>query len=296
MSPTGLFIPSRGAGSVWGDIGGTFYQFNTNSESRRIHSRSGLTPGSAFFACRGMDPSGPAHSGPDFFDKVAQIQSPLDREVFTTRMNYDITDRVTFSADVLFANTKADELVNQGGFQTFAFGGDQWLILTMPADHPLLSQQARDLFAANGDDGVHAASVQQRHHRLLERPRAVPLARDRGSRGRLRHQSDRNFVWSITATHGESDGYTSFEGIVDDRFLSAIEVRQLTDRCEDVRLYLILDLTRHARRPVPPTTESGSYLAGSARRFGYAFSLTWATLSAKTVYQAALGNMTGTTG
>ena len=214
IDPGAFTIPSFGIGAMQD---GNFWQFDTNSNLVPFTPGTDY-PGSAFFALGG--------SGPDFFDNVAQIQSPLEREVFTTRMNYDITERVTFAADVLFANTWADELVNQGGFQTWVFGGTS-NVPYFPSDHPFLHNEAQQLLQGMGAPGFYVHrfnndiidSSNEREQFLWHATAGLEGDFDLG---------DRNFAWSISATHGESDGDTRSEGIIDDRFLSAIDVRQLT--------------------------------------------------------------------
>lgn len=264
---TGAFIiPSLGIGAL---PDGNFYQFNGNSELVQ-YTPGAACPGSAFFACGG--------DGDDFFDNVAQIQSPLDREVFTARMNYDVMDRVTFSADVLFANTYADELVNQGGFQTFAFGGTSGALL-FPADHPLLSQQAQDLLA-NQPVPVTEFYIHRFNNDIIdssnEREQFLWHA-TAGFEGDF-DVGNRNFSWSIAATHGQSDGFTSSEGIIDDRFLNALNVRQLS----------AADLAAVDADPGAAEqailAESGTASAGVG------------DIVCESVYQVALGNLAGTSG
>ncbi|MDH3441414.1 MAG: TonB-dependent receptor, partial [Gammaproteobacteria bacterium] len=259
-------IPSLGIGAM---SDGNFYQFDTNSNLVPYTPGTDY-PGSAFFALGG--------SGPDFFDNVAQIQSPLTREVFTTRMNYDITDRVTFSADVLFADTWADELVNQGGFQTWVFGGTS-NVPEFPIDHPFLDPAAQALLA--GLPGGEQTFFLHRFNNDIidssnERQQFLWHA-TAGLEGDF-DVGDRNFVWSVSATHGESDGFTKSEGIIDDRFLSAIDVRRLTaadlaavDADPDAAEQTILGF-------------SGTPGAGVG------------DIVCESVYQAALGNVTGTSG
>ena len=63
--------------------------------------------------------------GIDFFDHVSQIRSPLTRFNTYASFNYDFSDELRFDSDFVYANTKASELVNQGGFQTGFFVGHQ---------------------------------------------------------------------------------------------------------------------------------------------------------------------------
>jgi len=264
IDPNAFTIPSFGIGAMQD---GNFYQFDTNSNL--VPYTPGVDyPGSAFFALGG--------DGPDFFDNVAQIQSPLNRDVFSTRMNYDLTDRVTFSADVLFANTWADELVNQGGFQTWVFGGTSGALL-FPADHPFLAPAAQQLLSDIGATEFYLHrfnndiidSSNEREQYLWHATAGVEGDFDVG---------DRNFVWSIYASHGESDGHTKYEGIIDDRFLSAIDVRRLT----------AADLAAVDADPNSAEQAILSFSGTSSAGVG--------DLICENVYQAALGNYTGTSG
>lgn len=274
---TGAFIiPSLGIGAL---PDGNFYQFDGNSNLQQ-YTPGTACPGSAFFACGG--------DGDDFFDNVAQIQSPLNREVFTARMNYDITDRVTFTADTLFANSEATELFNQGGFQTFAFGGTSSALL-FPADHPFLSQQAQDLLTTNGvsqfflhrfnNDIIDSSNFREQF--LWNATAALEGDFDVG---------DRNFVWSISATHGQTDGDTQSEGIFDDRFLSAINVRRLT--AAD-----FTDGLNDNGTPFDPTDDIITPIT-EADLLGFSGTSTAGVgdIVCEAVYQAALGNVTGTSG
>ena len=265
---TGAFIiPSFGIGAL---PDGNFYQFNGNSDLVQ-YTPGAPCPGSAFFACGG--------DGDDFFDNVAQIQSPLNREVFTARMNYDITDRVTFSADVLFANTWADELVNQGGFQTFAFSGTSAALL-FPADHPFLSQQAQDLLANQPGGPVTEFYIHRFNNDIIDssnKREQYLWHATAGLEGDF-DVGDRNFVWSVYGSHGESDGYTNYEGIVDGRFLSAIDVRELT----------AADLAAVDADPNAAEQALLSFSGTPSAGVG--------DLVCENVYQAALGNYTGVSG
>ena len=281
--PIGLFIPSFGAGSIWGDLAdGVFYQFDGNSNL--VPFRPGFAcPGSAFFACRGSSPTDPDHDGPDFFDNVAQIQSPLEREVFTARMNYDLTDQVTFSADILFADTWADELVNQGGFQTFAFGGTSGA-LTFQADNPFLPQQARDVLAANGltsfvlhrfnNDIIDSSN--ERKQFLWHGTAALEGDFD---------VNERNFWWEISASHGESNGQTKRDGIIDGRFLSAIDVIRLT----------AADFVDDNGTPLDPTDDTTISEQDILALSGTA-SAAVGDIVCRSVVEAAFGRITGLSG
>jgi len=275
---TGAFIiPSLGIGAL---PDGNFYQFDGDS-NLQLYTPGSACPGSAFFACGG--------DGDDFFDDVAQIQSPLQREVFTAAMNYDLTDRVTFRSDVLFAKSWGDELVNQGGFQTFAFSGTSGALL-FQADNPFLSQQAQDLLANQptpvtefyihrfNNDIIDSSNERQQH--LWQATAALEGDFDVG---------DRNFVWSVSAAHGETDSITKSEGIIDDRFLSAIDVRRLT----------AADFTQvdDNGTPADPTDDIITTISEQdILAYSGTSSAQVGDIVCESVYQAALGNVSGTSG
>ena len=213
-SPSGSFIGSFGVGRF---PDGNFYQFDSNSNL--VGFTPGVPgPGSAFFALGG--------DGPDFFDEVEQLQSPLDRGVFTGQFNYDLTNNVRFSSDFLFSDSNATELTNQGGFQTFAFGGTSGA-LVFGADHPFLPQQARDIFAQNG---IGAFTLHRFNNDIIDssNDRDQQLWRWTGGFEGDFFVGNRRFNWEAFAVHGESDIETESEGLIDGRFLNAIDVRQLT--------------------------------------------------------------------
>ena len=207
-------IPSFGIGAF---PDGNFYQFDRNSNLIPF-TPGDANPGSFFFAGGG--------DGPDFFDNVSQIQSPLERKVFTTRVNYDITNQVTFSADVLFANSEAKELVNQGGFQTYAFSGTS-AQLVFDNTNPFLPQQALDVLSANG---LTTFTLGRFNNDIIDssnKREQFTWHATAGLEGDF-EAGERGFTWSISATHGESDAETANEGIIDGRFLNAIDAIQLT--------------------------------------------------------------------
>ena len=197
---------------------GNFYQFDPNSNLVPFTPGEPF-PGSAFFALGG--------DGPDFFDQVEQLQSPLDRGVFTGQFNYDLTPNVRFSSDFLFSVSDAVELSNQGGFQTFAFGGTSGAIL-FDADNPFLPQQAQDVLAANGIDQFYL----HRFNNDIIDPRDFrdqQLWRWTGGFEGDFFIGEKRFNWEAYAVHGETDAETQGEGIIDGRFLNAIDARRLTE-------------------------------------------------------------------
>ncbi len=218
VSPGTLTIPSIGLGSL---ADGNFYEFNPDGTLGTCVP--GVSPGasSLFFAQGGT-------CGIDFFDSVAQIRSPLERIVISSTSHYDLTPDIRFNLQSTFANSNANELVNQGGFQTFAFGGSS-AALTFNTNNPFLTSQARGILEGNGltsfglnrfnNDIVNSGenSTENFTWRLAG-----------GFEGDF-EMADRNFNWAIDAVFGQADVETRQFGIVDGRFFNAIDAVLVDD-------------------------------------------------------------------
>jgi len=213
-SPGGQFVGCLGVGTF---PDGNIYQFDSNSDLVP-YTPGQCLPGNPAFAVGG--------DSPDFFDETGQLQSPLDRGVFTGQFNYDLTNNVRFSSDFLFSDSNATELTTQGGFQTSAFPGTSGA-LVFDADHPLLSQQARDLFDQNG---IGAFTLHRFNNDIIDssNERDQQLWRWTGGFNGDFFIGNRRFNWEAFAVHGEADIENQIEGIIDGRFLNAIDVRRLT--------------------------------------------------------------------
>lgn len=218
VSPTTFNIPSIGFGSL---PDGNFYQFDAQGNLNTC--TPGVSPGasSLFFAQGGT-------CGVDFFDNVGQIRSPLDRLIVSSTAHYDILDNVRFVTDMTFANSTANELVNQGGFQTFAFGGTSGA-LTLNTSNPFLSDQARGILESNlgpnadfglnrfNNDLVNLGANSSENFTWRVAP---------GLEGDFDFEG-RHFNWAFDAVFGQADVDTKTFGIVDGRFLNAIDVVQI---------------------------------------------------------------------
>jgi outer membrane receptor protein involved in Fe transport len=168
---------------------------------------------------------------------VRQIRSPVSRFNTYAAFNFDITDNITFKQDVLYANTEGSELVNQGGFQTAFFGGTSAGI-RVNTDNPFLSESARQTLvnAGVGDSfgivrfnndlvGLGANSNETHTWRvsnILEGDFEL---------------ADRSWFWDASVIVGRSDIEVRETGIVDGRFLNAVDARRVDDTLlEQIRL------------------------------------------------------------
>ena len=219
ISPGATFLPSIGIGS----FGGQFLQFDDNGNLVNFEPGTSIPGTSLFFAQGGNEF--------DFFDEVGQIQSPLERINFSSTVKYDINNNVTFKADAQIANTKSDELANQGGFQTFAFGGLS-SNLTIPVSNPFLNDQARETLAGLGLGPDDTFQLQRFNNDLVDggaRESETFVWRiAAGLEGEF-EAAGREFFWDAHGVAGQATNETATQPIINNtRFLNAIEAVALT--------------------------------------------------------------------
>ncbi|WP_018984572.1 TonB-dependent receptor domain-containing protein [Salinimonas chungwhensis] len=226
VTPAGAgFAPSVGSGAL---PNGNFYEFTRDGQIQECMAGPQLPSGRALLETYN-DGRGNI-CGIDFFDSVSQIRSPTSRHNLYASFNYDIADNLRFSSDVVYANTSGTELVNQGGFQTGFFGGTSAAI-TLGLDNPFLSTQARDTLIEAGLEGDQF-SVHRFNNDL------VSLGGNSNETHTWRisnilegdfELADRYFYWDFAVVHGRSDLNIQTTGIVDGRFLNAVDARRVDD-------------------------------------------------------------------
>ncbi len=181
-------------------------------------------PGQSVFFADGGD-------GSNLFQEVGQLQTPSERIVGTSRFNYNFTDRVSANAEFLFANTNADELTNQGGFQSFAFQDGSGGALTFDINHPLLSAQARNVLIDGGIDPVTGTFGLNRLTNDVIDPSndlETSLWRFSGGFEGSFDFAGREFFWDAQFTHGESNLEQNSSLINDFAFFNALDAAVLT--------------------------------------------------------------------
>jgi outer membrane receptor protein involved in Fe transport len=215
------FLASLGAGAFPNGVG--FRQFDTSGNLVPFVAGTPIPGRSAFFANGG--------DGSNLFQEVGSLQTPAERIVGTSRFNYRFNDRISANAEFLFSNSNAAETVNQGGFQTFPFGGTS-APATFSINHPLLTSQARDTLVAGG---VDPATGTFRVHRLNNDivnngPSILETSLWRFSGGFEGNFDigERKFYWDVNLTHGESDVETTSTQIIDNNFINALDAVTLT--------------------------------------------------------------------
>lgn len=217
-SPGATFIGSFPVGGFPND---GLLQFNPNGELVPFNAGSTIPGQSAFFAQGG--------DGSNLFQETTQILTPSERTVGSGRFNYDFNSRITAKADFLFANTSAQEDVEQGGFQSFAFGGTSGP-LRINVNNPLLTNQARDTLLSNGlaPDGTFVVNRLANDIINTTSSNETTVWRFSGGLEGNFDIGDRNFAWDATFTHGESDLEQEGQFIVDEAFVNALDVTRLT--------------------------------------------------------------------
>ena len=168
----------------------------------------------------------------DFFDLAGQVQSPVERIVLGSSTRYEINDNLEFKADVQYANTKARELTNQGGFQTGFFDGLSAAV-ELPISNPFLSPQARGLLTDRlGFDGDDTFFLHRFNNDLNQNG-----ARDSESnvwRIAAGFEGDfefagREFNWDAYGIAGQNTNINNLQPLINNtRFLNAIEAVTLT--------------------------------------------------------------------
>ncbi len=213
ISPTATLIPSFGIGA----FGGEFFAFNTDGSLTTI--QPGVTPPSGAFRSLGGFEN-------DFFVNTTQIRSPVDRINFGSTFNYQINDLVKFKGDFQFAHGSAVELANQGGFQTFVFGGTSGAVEFTPSN-PFLTDQARSVLVDDiglaPDDTFFLSRFNNDLLNGGEVTRESNLFRLAGGFEGDFSIGERDFYWDIGGTVGQSDITTQTLLLNNQRFLNAID-------------------------------------------------------------------------
>ncbi|MFT3723322.1 MAG: TonB-dependent receptor [Hyphomonadaceae bacterium] len=213
VSPAALNLPSLGVGR----IGANFYQFTQTGDLATC--TPGATPGasSPLFAMGGT-------CGFDLVDDTTQIRSPVERINFSSMAHYDITDHIRLFAESTVSSSNATELVNQGGFNLWAFGGTSGA-LRMNTSNPFLSTQAR---------GVLEGALGPNSNFFVNR-----LDNDLVSGGANKTQNftwrvasglegdfelaGRKFNWEVSSVFGRANIQAQTFGIVDGRLFNALD-------------------------------------------------------------------------
>jgi outer membrane receptor protein involved in Fe transport len=231
ISPAGSnFLPAFGLGKL---PDGNLYNFTKDGQVQTCEP-GGAQPGYSIGALGGDNTC-----TTDFFDSVSQIISPVKRLNMYAAFNYELENEMMFKSDFTYANTKASELVNQGGFQTGFFGGTS-ADIQVPMSNPFLSDQARQTLVAAGIPEDGDFSIHRFNNDLLRNganSNETHVWRLSSSLSGEFTLGGNDFYWDVSAVHGQSDVLVQSSGIVDGRFLNAMDARKIDDAMlEQIRL------------------------------------------------------------
>lgn len=220
VSLGGAFLGVQGVGAIGGE---GLLQFTEGGELVTFNAGQSIPGQNAFFASGG--------DGSNLFQETQSLQTPAERIVGTSRFNYEFNDRVSANAELMFSNNTATEEVNQGGFQSFPFGGTS-ASPRLSINNPLLTAQARNRLIAGGvnPDGGQFFIHRLNNDIVNSGPSKLETSLWRFSGG-LEGNFDignKQFFWDVSFTHGESDVETISTAIIDTAFLNALDVVRLS--------------------------------------------------------------------
>ncbi len=151
-----------------------------------------------------------------------QLMSDLERDSAVVTTHFDVTEHFRLFADFVGYEAHALEIVDQTAYNATSFGGASGAI-TLPADHPALTQQARDTLAAQG---VTAFRLSRAHRDLAEsnaRSDTHLWQGAVGARGEFEAGS-RVFQWETYFNFGRSDAAFYSTQVNRQRFVNALNV------------------------------------------------------------------------
>ena len=154
---------------------------------------------------------------------MASAMTDLTRTSVTVSTHFDLNDRVRLFGDFHGYDAEARELVDQPGYNYTAFGGGSSGPITLPADHPALTQQARNTFASLGVDTFR---ISRAHRDLL-----VNHAHGKTSLYQAVAGADgdfdaggRHFDWEVYANFGKRESTYFSNQLNRQRFVNALNV------------------------------------------------------------------------
>lgn len=173
------------------------------------------------------------------FAPLSNLVSPTQRALFTTLVNFDLSDRLHLYGEGWMSNTRGTRLADQPVYNTALFGaaGDPDGNLIVSIDHPLLPVQTRALIQQNllaqdpdpldPSDGVDpSVFYMARANTDLVSGEArgeVNLYRAvAGLTGEFALAS-RPFNWEVALNYGRSEGESKEPSLVEQNFLNALD-------------------------------------------------------------------------
>jgi outer membrane receptor protein involved in Fe transport len=156
--------------------------------------------------------------------ETLQLVSDLERTSATASVNFDVTDNINLFADVFAYKAEAKEIVDQTAYNATLFGGSSSAIL-LPANHPTMTQQARDTLAGLG---VTSFRISRAHRDLAENNARSESDLHQivlGATGNFEAGS-RRFNWETYVNYGKHEATFFSTQLNRQKFVNALNVVQ----------------------------------------------------------------------
>jgi outer membrane receptor protein involved in Fe transport len=154
--------------------------------------------------------------------ETLQLVSDLKRTSATASAHFDITDNVQLFADVFAYQAEAEEIVDQTAYNATVFAAASSAI-TLPANHPGLTQQARDTLAGLGQTSFR---ISRAHRDLAEnnaRSESDLYQTVVGATGNF-ELGTRRFNWETYFNYGKNDSTYFSTQLNRQKFVNALNV------------------------------------------------------------------------
>jgi len=153
----------------------------------------------------------------------ALLLSPNERMVGNLLTNFDVTDGINLYFEGSYAHTEGTKLSDLFQFASPSLGGPQ---LSVRADNPFLSAQARSVLAANGITGAQTFTLSRNLNDIADsRPARNELDVYQivfGARGDFT-VAQQTWNWDVSYNYGHSKSRAEFNQINRTRLLAAVD-------------------------------------------------------------------------
>ena len=154
--------------------------------------------------------------------ETLQLMSDLERDTVVVSTRFAANDHVELFADVFAYRAEALEIVDQTAYNSTSFGGASGA-LTLPATHPLLTQQARDTLAGLGVASFRLSRANRDLAETNAHSRTDLYQGAVGARGEFA-VGERQFHWEASLNLGKNDTTFFSTQINRQRFVNALNV------------------------------------------------------------------------
>lgn len=161
------------------------------------------------------------------YQELAGLRTGVERLTANAIGHYDLTDRVTLSAEFLYANTKGSE-IPQGNSRTVLNSGTYLGPIAFTIDNAFLTDEAKAALIAARPSFANGAPLYLSKYFYDLVPDAVQTYNTDTWRGALTLDGDfdvgsRNFYWSVSGSYARVEGQRRNWEVVNSRYENAID-------------------------------------------------------------------------